>query len=119
MDWVALGIRAMGRRCALIVTKPEIAVEKGVSGFYEARVTLQGGQRMGGVPVELTVTGPNDAATVYTTTEVATRLPLRESVSMRRYWPIGPAPPGSGRTVQLVKSASRPSRSSPSAVAGV
>jgi hypothetical protein len=61
------------------VTKPEIAVDKGVSGFYEARVTLQGGQHMGGVPVQLTVTGPNDTATVYSTTETATRLPLRGS----------------------------------------
>ncbi|HEY3898447.1 MAG TPA: hypothetical protein VGM54_07530 [Chthoniobacter sp.] len=61
------------------ITKPEVSVEKGVSGFYEARVTMSGGPRMGGVPVELTVTGPNDTATVYGVTEISTRLPLRES----------------------------------------
>ena len=61
------------------VTKPEIAVEKGVSGFYEARVTLQGAQHMSGVPVQLTVTGPGDTATVYGVTEVTIRLPLREA----------------------------------------
>ena len=61
------------------ITKPEVSVEKGVSGFYEARVTLSGGPHMGGVPVELTVTGPNDTATIYGVTEITTRLPLRDS----------------------------------------
>jgi hypothetical protein len=60
------------------ISKPELSVEKGVSGFYEARVTLQGG-RMGGVPVQLTVTGPSDSATIYSSTEIPTRLPLRDS----------------------------------------
>ncbi len=61
------------------ITAPEITVEKGVSGFYEARVKLSGPRRMGGVPIQITVTGPTDAASVYTTTETPTRLPLRES----------------------------------------
>jgi hypothetical protein len=61
------------------ITKPEVTVEKGVSGFYEARVTLSGGRKIGGVPVQLTVTGPSDTATVYSLTEIPTRLPLRES----------------------------------------
>lgn len=61
------------------ITQPVLAVEKGVSGFYEARVTWEGGARMGGVPVQLTVTGSGDAATIYSTTEIAARLPLRES----------------------------------------
>jgi hypothetical protein len=54
-------------------------VEKGVSGFYEARVKLSGGQPVGGVPVQIVVASPNDAATVYSATEVPTRLPLREN----------------------------------------
>ncbi len=61
------------------ITTPEIVVEKGVSGFYEARVKLSGGQRMGGVPVAFTVAGPNDSATVYSVTETPTRLPLRDT----------------------------------------
>jgi hypothetical protein len=61
------------------ITKPEIVVDKEVSGFYEARVVLQGTQRMGGIPVQLTVTGPNDAATVYGITESTVRLPLRDT----------------------------------------
>ena len=47
------------------------------AGFYEARVVMQGTEKMGGVPIKLTVTGPNDAATIYAITEITTRLPLR------------------------------------------
>jgi hypothetical protein len=61
------------------ITAPEIAVEKSVSGFYEARIKLAGGQRLGGVPVQITVAGPNDLATVYSVTETPTRLPLKET----------------------------------------
>ena len=61
------------------ITKPDVSVEKSVSGFYEARVTLHGQEHLGGVPVQLTVTGPNDAATVYSSTNISTRLPLREN----------------------------------------
>jgi hypothetical protein len=61
------------------ITKPEIVLDKGVSGFYEARVILSGDKHMGGVPVQLTVTGPNDSATVYAVTETTARLPLRET----------------------------------------
>jgi len=58
------------------VTKPEVAVEKNVSGFYNARVTMRGAGPMGGIPVEITVTGPQDSATVYSSTDSDTRLPL-------------------------------------------
>jgi hypothetical protein len=58
------------------VTKPEVVVEKNVSGFYNARVTMHGAGPMGGIPVQITVTGPQDSATVYSTTETDTRLPL-------------------------------------------
>jgi hypothetical protein len=61
------------------VTKPEIVVDKEISGFYEARVLLKGAEHMGGVPVQLTGTGPNDAATVYGITESTVRLPLRDT----------------------------------------
>ena len=61
------------------ITKPQIVLDKGVSGFYEARVVLSGEQRMGGVPVQLTVAGPNDSATIYTITETTARLPLRDT----------------------------------------
>jgi hypothetical protein len=61
------------------IAAPLLAVEKGVSGFHEARVKISGGPRLGGVPVQLTVTGANDTATVYSTTEIPTRLPLRDS----------------------------------------
>ena len=45
------------------VTKPEVAVEKNVSGFYHARVTMHSAGPMGGIPVQITVTGPQDSAT--------------------------------------------------------
>ena len=61
------------------VVKPEIKVEKGVAGFYEAVVTMPGGTPMNGIPVELTVTGAQDSATVWSSTGAATRLPLSES----------------------------------------
>lgn len=61
------------------ITAPVLTVEKGVSGFYEARVKISGGQRLGGVPVQLTVTSTSDTASVYSSTEIPTRLPLRES----------------------------------------
>jgi hypothetical protein len=58
------------------VTKPEVTVEKNVSGFYHARVTMHGAGPMGGIPVQITVTGPQDSATVYSATDIDTRLPL-------------------------------------------
>lgn len=61
------------------ITKPQIILDKGLTGFYEARVVLSGDKRMGGVPVQLTVAGPNDSATVYTITESTARLPLRDT----------------------------------------
>ena len=51
--------------------------KKTASGFYNARVTIRGpAAPMGGIPVELTVTGPQDSATVYSATDIETKLPL-------------------------------------------
>jgi hypothetical protein len=61
------------------ITKPDIVVGKSVSGFFEAVVTLHGQEKVGGIPVQITVKGPKDEATVYSTTGIVTRLPLRES----------------------------------------
>ena len=61
------------------VTKPEVAVSKGSAGFYEALVTMHGSQPMNGVPVEITVTGANEKASVFSTTGAATRLPLSDA----------------------------------------
>ncbi|MDR3401857.1 MAG: hypothetical protein P4L99_05090 [Chthoniobacter sp.] len=61
------------------ITKPEIILDKSISGFFEVRVTMPGAKPMGGVPVQLTVTGPNDTATVYAVTETTARLPLRDT----------------------------------------
>jgi hypothetical protein len=61
------------------ITKPEIVLDKSPNGFFEARVILSGDKKTGGVPVQLTVTGPNDSATIYSVTETTARLPLRET----------------------------------------
>ena len=61
------------------VTKPEVAVNKGAAGFYEALVTMHGTAPMNGIPVEITVTGANDRAAVFSSTGAATRLPLSDA----------------------------------------
>lgn len=61
------------------IAAPQLTVEKGVSGFYEARVKISGGPRLAGVPVQLTVATNGQTATVFSTTEIATRLPLRDT----------------------------------------
>lgn len=60
------------------VVKPEVTITAGVSGFYEAKPTMENGTRMDGVPVELTVKSATDAATVYGATGQVVRLPLNQ-----------------------------------------
>ena len=61
------------------VTKPEVAVNKGSAGFCEAVVTMHGAAPMNGIPVEITVTGTNGKASVFSSTGAVTRLPLSEA----------------------------------------
>ena len=61
------------------VRKPEVAVSKGTAGFYEATITMRGDRPMDGIPVEITVTGMNDKASVFSSTGAVTRLPLHEA----------------------------------------
>ncbi|MGB8165972.1 MAG: hypothetical protein WCF18_00670 [Chthoniobacteraceae bacterium] len=60
------------------VVRPEVAVTPGVSGFYEAKPTMQNGVRMDGIPVELTIRTGSDSATVYAATGQVVRLPLNQ-----------------------------------------
>lgn len=60
------------------VVPPEIKVDKGVSGYFEATVAMRNGVPMDGIPVELTVSHGDDSASVYTSTGLPTRLPLNE-----------------------------------------
>jgi hypothetical protein len=62
------------------VVAPEIALAPGVSGFYEATPTMRHGVRMDGIPVEITVKGANETATVFASTGRTVRLPLNERV---------------------------------------
>ena len=52
------------------VVKPGVAVERGVSGFYEAHVTMSNGVEMTGVPVSIAL----NATTVYAATGDRVRL---------------------------------------------
>ncbi len=61
------------------VMKPEVAVNKGSAGFYEALVTMHGAVPMNGIPVEIIVTGANEKASVFSSTGAVTRLPLSDS----------------------------------------
>ena len=61
------------------VMKPEVAMNKGAAGFYEALVTMPGTAPMNGIPVEITVTGANDKASVFSSTGAVTRLPLSDA----------------------------------------
>lgn len=60
------------------VVKPEMTIAAGVSGFYEAKPTMENGVRMDGIPVELTVKNATDTATVYSATGQVVRLPLNQ-----------------------------------------
>jgi len=61
------------------VRKPEVAVSKGTAGFYEARISMRGDLPMEGLPVEITVSGGNEKASVFSSTGAVTRLPLHEA----------------------------------------
>jgi hypothetical protein len=67
------------------VVKPECTIAAGVTGFYEARPVMKNGVRLDGVPVELTVTGGNDSATVYGATGQVVRLPLNQRTERGDY----------------------------------
>jgi hypothetical protein len=60
------------------IAKPECTIAVGVSGFFEAKPTMENGTRIDGVPVELTVKGSDGAATVYGATGQVVRLPLNQ-----------------------------------------
>ncbi len=60
------------------VVKPEVVITPGVSGFYEAKATMQNGVRMDGIPVEFKVTSASETATVYGATGQVVRLPLNQ-----------------------------------------
>jgi hypothetical protein len=67
------------------VVKPECTIAPGVSGFYEAKPVMTNGVRMEGIPVELTVTGGGDQATVYGATGQVARLPLNQRTERGEY----------------------------------
>jgi hypothetical protein len=60
------------------VVAPDVAITTGVSGFFEAKPTMNNGTRMDGIPVELTVKSETDAATVYGATGQVIRLPVNQ-----------------------------------------
>ncbi len=61
------------------VVPPELAVAKGVAGFFEAKVGMRNGVEMSGIPIQLTVSRGEEGVSVYTTTGAApARLPLSE-----------------------------------------
>jgi hypothetical protein len=62
------------------VTAPVLTIEWGVRKFYEAKLTMtNGAQRLNGIPVEITVSGGNDTATVFGATGATVRLPLSDA----------------------------------------
>ena len=60
------------------VVAPEVTFAVGASGFWEAKPTMENGGELTGVPVEITVRGPQDSATVFGATGQTVRLPLNE-----------------------------------------
>ena len=60
------------------VVAPEVTFAVGASGFYEAKPTMMNGGELSGIPVEITVRGPQDSATVYGATGQGIRLPINE-----------------------------------------
>ncbi len=60
------------------VVAPEVTFALGDSGFYEARPTMANGAELTGIPVEITVRGPQDSATVYGATGQTVRLPINQ-----------------------------------------
>ncbi len=60
------------------VVAPEVTFEVGASGFWEAKPTMTNRGELSGIPVEITVRGPQDSATVYGATGQTVRLPINE-----------------------------------------
>jgi hypothetical protein len=60
------------------VVKPEITFATGESGFWEAKPTMHNGVELTGVPVAISVDGPNEEATVYGATGQTIRLPINQ-----------------------------------------
>ena len=60
------------------VVAPLLSVAAGVSGFYEARVTMENGVRMDGIPVEIVVAGAGETVAVFGATGQSIRLPLNQ-----------------------------------------
>ena len=58
------------------VVDPQVSIAPGVSGFFEAKPTMENGARLDGIPVEITVKGGRDSATVYGATGQVVRLPV-------------------------------------------
>lgn len=67
------------------VVAPELAIEKGVWGFFEAKTTMSNGARMNGLPVQLTVSHGSDSASVFSATGSTARLPLHEDDEAGEY----------------------------------
>jgi hypothetical protein len=67
------------------VVVPDVSIERGVTGFYEAKPTMQNGTRMNGIPLEITVAKGEETATVYGATGETIRLPLRGTDAAGEY----------------------------------
>ena len=63
------------------MTQPEITVTKGAGDFFEATVTIKNPAPMSGIPVQISVAGANESATVYTSSGVKTRSNITSATS--------------------------------------
>ena len=60
------------------VVAPKLEIQKGVSGFFEAKITMHNGVSLNGIPVQVTVQYGDDSATVFSSTGATARLPLSD-----------------------------------------
>ncbi len=60
------------------VVAPKLEIGKGVSGFFEAKITMQNGVSLNGIPVQITVAAGSDSASVFSSTGATARLPLSD-----------------------------------------
>jgi hypothetical protein len=68
------------------ITAPTLTVVKGPSGYYDAAVEINAGDKhVAGLPIQLTVTHEQETATIYSATGVPTRLPLSERDAAGEY----------------------------------
>ncbi|HEV7869350.1 MAG TPA: hypothetical protein VGO90_16805, partial [Chthoniobacteraceae bacterium] len=68
------------------VVEPQITISAGVSGFFEAKPQMSsGGVTMSGVPVEITVRGGGESATLYSATGRTVRLPAKRQQQPMEY----------------------------------